>query len=87
MPLAKGSIFANLVSELKLLVQTNTFVNIFKCVLSGRNLFYIMRGFLHTLSRVPPEDEVQEANHSKYSEGHFLKELYRVSCNSYPKPF
>lgn len=73
LPFNKGSIFANLLSELKLLVQTNTFVNIFKCVLSGRNLFHIMRGFLHTLSRVPTEDEVQEAKHSNTSEARFLK--------------
>ena len=84
LPFNKGSIFTNLLSELKLLVQTATFKNIFKCVLSGRNLFHIMRGFLHTLSRVPPEDEVQEANHSNTSESHFLKQLYRVSCNNYP---
>ena len=57
LPIDKGSIFANLLSELKLLVQTGTFVSIFKSVLSGRNLFHIMRGFLHTLSRVQPEDE------------------------------
>ena len=84
LPFDKGSIFANLLHELKLIVQKNTFVNIFKCVLSGRNLFHIMRGFLHTISRVPPEDEVQEANHSNTSEAHFLKQLYCVSCNLYP---
>ena len=88
LPLDKGPIFANLISELKLLVEAQTFVNIFKSVVSGRNLFHIMRGFLHILSRVQSEDaqhEVYEANTLRSSEAHFLKQLYKISFNLYPR--
>ena len=56
LPLGLGPIFENLFSKLKLLVDKNTFTNIFKSIVSGKNLFGIMRKFLQILSSVKPED-------------------------------
>ena len=56
LPMEKGPIFSNLKNKLKAVVDMQTFVNIFKSVITGRNLFYIMNGFLHNLAKVEPED-------------------------------
>ena len=56
LPFATGAFFSFLAHELKLLVDVKTFKNIVYSVLTGRNLFAIMRGFLHILARVKPED-------------------------------
>ncbi len=81
-PLPKGAIFANLVSELKLLIDVNTFKNIGFSVVAGRNLFPIMRSFLHILARVKPEDSElvkdYEENRGGKSETHFLKQLIKI---------
>jgi len=81
-PLARGALFANLVSELKLLIDLNTFKNIAYSVVAGRNLFPIMRSFLHILARVKPEDSElvkdYEENRGVKSEAHFLKQLMKI---------
>ena len=56
LPLGVGPIFENLFSKLKMLVDKNTFSNIFISVITGKNLFGIMRKFLQILSSVKPED-------------------------------
>ena len=57
LPMEKGQIFNNLKNELKIVVNMKTFVNIFKSVMSGQNLYdNIIRGFLHNLASVRPED-------------------------------
>ena len=88
LPLAKGSVFTNLVNELKLLIDVKTFNNIAYSVVTGRNLFPIMRGFLHILARVKPEDselvKVYQEKRGRKSEAHFLRQLMKISFNLYP---
>lgn len=56
LPVGKGSLFAKLAHELKLLVDGATFKNILVSIVKGINLFWIMQGFLHIMARVRPED-------------------------------
>ena len=56
LPVSKGTLFARLGHELKLLVDVTTFKNILSSIVKGYSLFRIMRGFLHILARVRPED-------------------------------
>ena len=88
LPFEIGSIFENLVSEMKLLVDGETFVNIFKSVITGRFLLPFMRGFLQTLGRVKPNDQtlVKESTQNRgfQKEVHFMTELHKISFNWFP---
>ena len=87
LPFEKGSIFENLVTEMKLLVDGETFVNIFKSVITGRFLLPFMRGFLQTLGRVKPNESlIKEAtqNRSFQKKVHFMTELHKISFNWFP---
>ena len=87
LPFEKGSIFENLGTEMKLLVDGETFVNIFKSVITGRFLLPFMRGFLQTLGRVKPNESlIKEAtqNRSFQKKVHFMTELYKISFNWFP---
>ena len=46
LPVNKGSLFAKLAHELKLLIDTQTFKKILSSIVRGLNLFRIMQGFL-----------------------------------------
>ena len=85
LPQNTGAFFANLVSELKLLVDMSTFKNVVWSVLTGGNLFQIMNSFLHILARVKPEDSAlvknYESNRKKKSKAHFLRKLCRIPFN------
>jgi hypothetical protein len=54
--LNRGSIFDNLISELKMLFDKKFAIQITLAVLKGENLFHMMRGFLNILARVKSEE-------------------------------
>ena len=56
LPVGKGSLFAKLAHELKLLVEGASVKNIVVSIVKGLNLYMVLRGFLHILARVRPED-------------------------------
>jgi phosphatidylinositol N-acetylglucosaminyltransferase subunit Q len=56
LPVNKGAIFKDLVTELKLLFDKKFLVQIISAILRGENLFHMMRGFLNILARVKSLD-------------------------------
>lgn len=87
LPVGKGSLFAKLVSELKLLVDGATFKNIIVSIVTGLNLFWIIRGFLQILARVRPEDSViaEQYETIKKKRSHYLRKLCKIPFNLAPK--
>lgn len=88
LPVNKGSLFAKLAHELKLLVDTQTFKKILSSIVRGLNLFRIMQGFLQIVARVRPEDNAIAEEYEKIRrrtyKAHYLKRLCKIPFNLFP---
>ena len=58
-PLNKGSIFSNLSNQLKQIVEKKVFMRVVWSVLSGTNLYPVMREILYILAR-DKHDDIKE---------------------------